>query len=629
MLTRPDGTTVPRVLGRTPYLWSGGPAAQYVVPRTASSRLRVLDLSLFDVTDLARVSRHGRTPVLVRLRPGVHSRTVTGLRLAAGGTRTAGGATVLHGSFGPHFAGFTAGGLRGIASVRLDAPRPAAPTATVPAHTVRVHVARRHGAPADFAMVTLQNTLDGDSYLEQADVDATGVATFSDVPEGEYSVVVQTFEKVLVDPQFEVTADTTVELNLGDATVKAQVTLPGHRILWTSLNVERDPEKGFGIPFGLAGPRLSMRVQPTSGKVLHGALHTGVTATLVSGRQRDGYDNVALTADVSRGVPADLTFAHHRRDFSRLTDVLYANGPSARRPVMVIPGNSHMDLFAGMTAFETPIPGRLHVWMQAGPSAYLQQTIFPLADSLFEGDNTQVGDVRSYRKPGTHRPLTLLHGPVGPGLEAPPSSRSTSGAVRQGRHLLLFMPLFSAAGSQRAFTFADRRDATWSLHQGRQILAHGHQAIFGDLVVPRGPRTYQLDARTHPGRSWDLSTHVRDVWTFHSRAGQRAVPLLTPSYVPPTDLAGNLAPGHTGYRLSFHSTPHSARVATVSFELSTNGGRTWHRVPVRRTSALTFHVGYRNPGAHGMVRYVSVRVTASDVRGNSVQETAIRAYRLR
>jgi hypothetical protein len=98
--------------------------------------------------------------------------------------------------------------------------------------------------------------------------------------------------------------------------------------------------------------------------------------------------------------------------------------------------------------------------------------------------------------------------------------------------------------------------------------------------------------------------------------------------VPPTDLAGNVRPGHTGYRLSFHSTPHSARVARVSVEVSTNHGRTWHPARVTRTSGLTFHVGYRTPPAHGKVHYLSLRVTARDVAGNSVQETAFHAYRL-
>jgi hypothetical protein len=216
---------------------------------------------------------------------------------------------------------------------------------------------------------------------------------------------------------------------------------------------------------------------------------------------------------------------------------------------------------------------------------------------------------------------------VGPGLEVPPRSHFTSGAWREGDQLILALPIINGSGSP-TFAFADPKDAFWSLRRGTHTLARGHQYLYRSVRVPHGLRRYRLSAVTHPVTAWDLSTHVRDVWTFHSRGGHNRVPLLTPSYVPPTDLSGNLGPGRTGYRLSFHSSPHSARVARVSVELSTNGGRTWHPVRVTRTSALTFRVGYLNPRAHGLVRYMSMRVTARDVHGNQVQETAIRAYRL-
>ncbi len=235
--------------------------------------------------------------------------------------------------------------------------------------------------------------------------------------------------------------------------------------------------------------------------------------------------------------------------------------------------------------------------------------------------------MRGYPTAGQHPPITFLHGPVGPGLELPAHSRFASGALRRGDRLLLGIPIFGGIGAT-AFDFADRRDASWSLHQGGRVLDRGHQAIYRVVDVPHAEHTYRLLAETHPGRAWDLSTRVRDVWTFHSGAGRSGVPLLTPHYLPPVDLAGNMRPGPTGYRLSFHSTPHSARVAQVSVELSTNHGRTWRPARVTRTSGLTFHVAYRTPPAHGPVRYLSLRVTARDVHGNSIEETAFRAYRL-
>jgi hypothetical protein len=630
-MTRTDGSVTSDVVGRKPFIWSGGPEARYVVPHAADSQLRRLDLSLFDVTALSRVTRHGRTPLVVRMKPGAHPTKLAGLHLVADTAHAVGRSTEMHAWYGRGFAGFGSRALRGIASVGLDAPQQqATAAAAAPTHTVRVHVARKDGAAADFALVTVQATVNGDSYLEQADVDSTGVATFNNVPEGEYSAVVQTFAQLLVDNQFDVTADTTVEFNLGDATVRPHVELPGHRKLWTSLNVERDPERGFGIPFGFAGPHFSMRVQPDSDVVLHGALHTGVTATFVAGHQAEGYHDVALTADVASGIPDDLTFVHHRREFARVTDRFYGNGPAAHRPLWLIPGNTQADEFGGMTMIETPVPGRLHVWVQAGHDTYAQQTIFPLASGPFEGDNTGIGDVRLYRHAGQCGSINLLHGPVGPGLELPPPSRFSSGASRRGDQLALFIPIINGSGvDSRAFTFADSKDATWSLRQGGHILAHGHQQIARLVDVPHGRRVYRLEATTHPGPAWDLSTRVSDRWTFGSRAGRHVVSLLTPSYVPPTDLGGNLGPGPAGFRLSFHSTPHTARVAQVLVELSTNDGRTWHRARVTRRSGLTFHVGYRNPQARGATRYMSMRVTARDVHGNRVEESALHVYRLR
>jgi hypothetical protein len=150
-----------------------------------------------------------------------------------------------------------------------------------------------------------------------------------------------------------------------------------------------------------------------------------------------------------------------------------------------------------------------------------------------------------------------------------------------------------------------------------------------DAAVPHRRRTYRLTATTRPPKAWDLSTEASVRWTFRSRAGRSAVPLLTPRYVPPTDLAGNLAPGPTGFRLAFHSAQHSVRVARARVELSSDDGRTWSPVRMRRTSALTFRVTYDNPAADAVARYASLRVTARDAHGNTVRETVIHAYRLR
>ena len=266
-----------------------------------------------------------------------------------------------------------------------------------------------------------------------------------------------------------------------------------------------------------------------------------------------------------------------------------------------------------------PVPGTLRVWMQAGPDSYAQQTVFPLARPGTLEDINQVGDLRRYPVAGNRAPLDLLHGPVGPGLELGPHARTGAGAERLGDHLHLFVPLLAGAGAP-SFAFADRRDADWALHRDAAPSPGGTRSSPATSPVPHGPRTYRLSATTHPGPAWDLSTRVSARWVFHSRAGQGAVPLLTPRYTPPTNLAGSMGPGATGFALTFHSTPHSARVTRATVELSDDDGRSWRRLRVHPMSALTFHVGYRNPSAHGDVRYVSLRLTARDAKHSSVQE---------
>jgi hypothetical protein len=628
--TRADGTSTPRLQGGGPFVWGGGPDTLDVIPRMAASRLRGLDVSLFDATALARVVRHGRTPVVVRLKGGDRRPSLPGLRLTSSRAQTAGRGAVLGGSYGPHFRGLDARALRGVSSIRLDVPPSSSDKAapTGPTHTVTVHVTTKSGHPTDYGVVDLANTVDSDTYFAQAAADPDGVATFKHVPEGQYSVLVGTFAKVLVNSQFDVAAETALEMSLGDATVKPHATLGSRHLLSTATTVQRDPESGFPISWGSVGsPHFDLRLPPTSGVVDHGDLNTGASANFVTGRSASGYDSIAMTADAGSGVPADLTFVHHRKDFARMTDVIYGNGPATTRPLWLIPGNAKTWASLADLTVQVPVPGRVRVWTQAGPHQYLQQTLFPFQTASSD-NNTQIGEVRAYHHAGALRDHVFLHGPVGPGLELAPDSPYSSG-TRRGDQLTLSLPTINGAGHSVPFEFADNRDASWSLHVGRSTLARGHQWINTRVDVPHGPRTYRLLASSHPGKTWDLSTHVDDLWTFHSRAGHHAVALVTPSYVPPTDLSGNLAPGRTGFRLTFHSTHHSARIAHATVELSTNDGRTWRDARVTRTSALTFRVHYRNPAAHGDLRYLSLRVTSRDIHGNSNQETAIHAYRLR
>jgi hypothetical protein len=65
----------------------------------------------------------------------------------------------------------------------------------------------------------------------------------------------------------------------------------------------------------------------------------------------------------------------------------------------------------------------------------------------------------------------------------------------------------------------------------------------------------------------------------------------------------------------------TGEVTSPTVEVSFDDGETWRRAPV-----LTGHVFRWHPRGEG---FVSLRATATDTAGNTVEQTAIRAYGIR
>jgi hypothetical protein len=124
-----------------------------------------------------------------------------------------------------------------------------------------------------------------------------------------------------------------------------------------------------------------------------------------------------------------------------------------------------------------------------------------------------------------------------------------------------------------------------------------------------------------------LSTEVRVAWTFRSGhvEGEEAVrmPLSTVQFAPPVD-SENAAPAGRPATIPVTVTPQpdsaAAPNASLRVEASYDDGKTW---------TLAEHTGdaviLRHPAAPG---YVSLRATAEDESGNTVEQTVIRAYKL-
>lgn len=629
VMSRGDGRTTSSIVAGSPH--AGAPVARwqtttgsYLLPKLGSSWRRRLDPSLFDVAALAAL-RGGPVPIVVRFAGDTVPRPVSGLTLDLAGARKLGRATVVHGSYASGFAGLTRRDLGGVAAIRLSGPSVQPRAVGTSTHALTVNVDAVNGGPSAGTVVLIENVEDGDTFFQTPVTDAHGQITV-DVPAGDYSALAFTFGRLAIAKQFDVSADRTVNLDLGAATVRPHVSLPGYRQSEAVLSVGRLAAKGFSYPLSFSGSSFYMRVPPTGPQVRDGSLTTGVSATFAprQDRHRPAQRRLAVTADISRGIPDSLTFKHHRVDFARVVQRYYANGPAELRMTSLGAWTRGADMWTG-TEYATRVPGRRVVLYQAAPKVYYQQTFLPQASPNSDNDLTQLIASGRYPLAGQSHTVTFARGPVGPGVE-----KTYRWVVRHDNRLQGFLPLFDGAGSAM-FGFVDGQDGHWSLRRGQRVLAAGRHFIQLNARVPAATRSYVLRAASHPAaHNWQLSTSVRDVWGFRTGEGRPAVPLLTPSYLPPLSMSGFAPRGATSFRLAFHTLAHvDRRIARASLELSTDNGRTWTPARLTRTGPTTFRVQYDNPGARGASRFMSMRVTGADASGDSVREVALRVYRLR
>ncbi|MFE5591339.1 S8 family peptidase [Streptomyces sp. NPDC056549] len=126
---------------------------------------------------------------------------------------------------------------------------------------------------------------------------------------------------------------------------------------------------------------------------------------------------------------------------------------------------------------------------------------------------------------------------------------------------------------------------------------------------------------------WNTSTKVRTDWRFHSAQGEgrTLLPVLSVDYRLGTDLANSArTTSRTTVGLSVRHPKGLAGPAIAKVELwaSYDDGVTWRKVRLDARANGTID----NPAAAG---FVSLRVTATDADGNSVDQTVTRAYQVR
>jgi len=198
-------------------------------------------------------------------------------------------------------------------------------------------------------------------------------------------------------------------------------------------------------------------------------------------------------------------------------------------------------------------------------------------------------------------------------------------AAREGDSMYL-SPGLLADGQGRA-GFGQITSGHGALYRDGKLIAESTEGpgAYAEDVGPRAA-TFRFDGSVE--RNARLSTRVSVSWTFRSAhtGKSKALPLTAVSFAPPLDDHNVGRAGGVGvYPATITQTEGSGPVVKLTVQVSYNDGKTWKNVPVLK-HAGSWQVQVPHPAAGG---FVSLKASGSDAKGNTFDQTVIRAYELR
>lgn len=227
-------------------------------------------------------------------------------------------------------------------------------------------------------------------------------------------------------------------------------------------------------------------------------------------------------------------------------------------------------------------------------------------------------------RPGTTQQARFNHavfGPAFPDVGFPE-------AFRFGDLAGFRLPLFGDSDGDAGLSPVD--SGSTKLFRDGQLVGETAQAGFGTFTLPPEAAGYRLTTSAVRPGIFDVSTRIDAAWTFRSAhtddtgLNPTPLPLSAIRFTPKLDDDNTARAGRpflvpVALQLQSGATVRPPR---LSVEVSYDEGKTWRPAQVLGNLAvLLFHPA----GATS----VSLRAKASDRNGNTVEQTIIRAYKLK
>ncbi|TWP49045.1 S8 family serine peptidase [Lentzea tibetensis] len=296
-------------------------------------------------------------------------------------------------------------------------------------------------------------------------------------------------------------------------------------------------------------------------------------------------------------VPSTLAF--EARDLASVRASYYVQGAPAsatRSDSAALPWD---DTALGFTELPVPVPGTRTEYFTSGADVTWRQSL-----ALTDGtSNEYVQHVRSFPRGGSFTD-EWNRAPIGP---VPNPVVWHGDTVDLG--VALFAPGDASSAGESDGVSSGRITGTSTLSRDGVVIGRSDEPGGGTFTATPGPLTLSTTAVRSQGFSV-LGTRVDATWTFD---GQRLLCVRTSGKV---DSRGRAPEGP--FDLAVRVDGNAGAVTALELSASFDDGRTWTSVPVSEDKARIVH-----PAGDG---FVSLRGTARDASGNTVDQTVIRAY---
>ncbi|MEU4091670.1 S8 family serine peptidase [Streptomyces sp. NPDC026673] len=462
--------------------------------------------------------------------------------------------------------------------------------------------------------------------------DADGKASMR-LPQSEYDISANKFDPVAQtsvlysEPGVDLTRDTPVLLD-GRTAKQVNLTVDQRKaqndgIFASTTSISADGRYGTQ-KFVMGFPGSRVYATPT-GKVTSHPFWFLATQRW-SGTVPESADKPAwsyaynLAVNTKGGIPATLTRALHDDKLGRVEETYADQGgkPLGVRIDTPVPTYGAITFVDGG---QVPVPGRQTRFYSDDPAIVWDRTLGMRAQGTMGYDEIQFAGTTRFR-PGESTTRRWN--------QAPLRARSLE-ALRHEDQLLLTPGLFSTAAENTATHSGEARDTAGSSTLYRDGVKIASLDSLGRLqtAVPYEAATYTLTSSGTRKVGWsNLGSKASATWTFTSGRpsgqGPAELPLMNVRLGGPVNTSSAVAGGRTYLFTVTAERGGKAPTTSLGLRVSFDDGKSWKSVKVRR-------VGDRGiaklalPSAGG---YASIRLTAGDASGNSVDQTVIRSFRV-